>query len=273
MSNNNTTTPSGLATSQQVKALTETLGMAGIRWRECEHKVILASQRLEETVNTFNETRSHLASAKSDLDAALEYGSGSEIVEKHMEQADSEKVRDDINAIRNKLDSLSFPDITPVRQLIQNLGGAIEDWKKEKYQMTKKINELLPLTTAHELSKEYAETRKNTKLSGYYWGIAATLAVYTILAIVSIFNNKLAGIYIPLLPFSAVLYLFIQQITQKTRMDEEYRHKETMMKTYVGFSQSEQLAEEKKAELDQSAIESVKRNPAETISSAGWLRK
>lgn len=56
-------------------------------------------------------------------------------------------------------------------------------------------------------------------------------------------------------------------------MDEEYRHKETLMKTYVGFSQSEELADEEKAKLDKDAIESVKRNPAETISSTGWLRK
>lgn len=138
MSNNNVTTPDGLATSQQVKALTETLSTAGIHWHRYEDELNLANQRLEETLNALHETKAQLTLAKSKFDEALEYASNSEVVKTHIEENDSKKVIDDINAIRSKLDSLSLPNLIPVRKLIKDLEGAIKDWKNEKNQIKKK---------------------------------------------------------------------------------------------------------------------------------------
>ena len=270
---NNTTIPEGLATSQQVAELTDALSETNERWEDCESRLTSAKEALEGAVESLEGAQSAIISAKSDFVKTLENGAKCELVGERIHRADSREIKKDIKAIRGKLDALSFPNDTTIAESITTLDTAIQSWRKEREGISDKIKSLLPRTTAHELGKEYAETRGNTKLGGYYLGIVAILAVYTVVALISVFNNKLAGIYIPLLPFTAALYLFIQQITQKTRMDEEYRHKETLMKTYVGFSQSEELDDAQKTKLDNEAIESVKRNPAETISSAGWTRR
>lgn len=140
----------------------------------------------------------------------------------------------------------------------------MQNWQSQREEISRKITNLLPRATAYELGKAYAETRRGTQLGWHYGGIAATIIVYAGLTILSIINDSLAGMYIPLLPLSAVLFLLIQQIQQKTRMDEEYRHKETLMNTYVGFSQK--LTEEDSDRLDMVAMESVARNLASTIS-------
>lgn len=270
---NNTTIPDGLATSQQVAELTDVLSEANEHWKDCEDSLISAKEAIESASESLELTNSALTLAKSDFIKTLDKGAECELVGKRIHMTDSKEIKKDIKAIRKKLDTLSFPKGTTIGESITTLNTAIQSWRKGREDISDKIKSLLPRTTAHELGKEYAETRRNTKLGGYYLGISGTLAVYTVVALISVFNDELAGVYIPLLPFSAVLYLFIQQITQKTRMDEEYRHKETLMKTYIGFSQSEELSDGEKAQLDKDAIASVKRNPAETISSAGWTRR
>ena len=260
----NTTIPEGLATSQQVAELTDALSETNERWKDCEDSLTSAKEALEGTVESLEGTQSAIISAKSDFVKTLEDGAKCELVGERIHRNDSREIKKDIKAVRGKLDALSFPEDTTINESITTLDTAIQSWRKERENISDKIRSLLPRTTAHELGKDYADTRKSTDLRWHYAGIMATIMVYAVLTIFSIINDSLAGIYIPLLPLSAVLYLLIQQIQQKTRMDEEYRHKETLMKTYVGFSQN--LEQKDEIYLDAVTIESIARNPASTIS-------
>ena len=264
MQENNTTIPDGLATSHQVAELTDALREAEEYWENCEKSLTSTKEALETALESLEETQSAITLAKSDFVNTLEEGADCELVVERINRTDSRKIKTDISAICKKLDTLSFPKEATIDKSIATLDTAIQNWRKEREGISEKIKSLLPRTTAYELGKDYADTRKNTNLRWHYGGIVATILVYTVLTIFSIINDSLAGIYIPLLPLSAVLYLLIQQIQQKTRMDEEYRHKETLMKTYVGFSQN--LEQKGEVYLDVVTIESIARNPASTIS-------
>lgn len=264
MQENNTTIPDGLATSHQVAELTDALREVEEYWENCEESLTSTKEALEAALESLEETQSAITLAKSDFVKALEEGADCELVVERINRTDSRKIKTDISAICKKLDTLSFPKEATIDKSIATLNTAIQNWRKEREVISEKIKSLLPRTTAYELGKDYADTRKNTNLRWHYGGIVATILVYAVLTIFSIINDSLAGIYIPLLPLSAVLYLLIQQIQQKTRMDEEYRHKETLMKTYVGFSQN--LEQKGEVYLDVVTIESIARNPASTIS-------
>ena len=264
MQENNTTIPDGLATSHQVAELTDALREAEEYWENCEKSLTSTKEALETALESLEETQSAITLAKSDFVKTLEEGADCELVVERINRTDSRKIKTDISAICKKLGTLSFPKEATIDKSIATLDTAIQNWRKEREGISEKIKSLLPRTTAYELGKDYADTRKNTNLRWHYGGIVATILVYTVLTIFSIINDSLAGIYIPLLPLSAVLYLLIQQIQQKTRMDEEYRHKETLMKTYVGFSQN--LEQKDEVYLDAVTIESIARNPASTIS-------
>lgn len=254
----------GLATSRQVDELCNVLRETEESWDECETQLKSATDAFQAASTTYEEIRRKIVSVQSEFDATLEEGAECPLVRKRIHRTDSQNIKNRITDIRDRLVDQPIPDQVPTTESVAEISTAMRNWQSQREEISRKITNLLPRITAYELGKAYAETRRGTQLRWHYGGIAATIVVYAVLTILSIINDSLAGMYIPLLPLSAVLFLLIQQIQQKTRMDEEYRHKETLMNTYVGFSQK--LTEEDSDNLDIIAMESVARNPASTIS-------
>ena len=117
----------------------------------------------------------------------------------------------------------------------------------------KEIKFLLPQHEAFELAQDYHSARRGVHLGWTYFGFFLVLALYIGAVILGLhFGNDSANsnndtwandvfgsvafrISIHF-PFAAAAFILGKQILRGSRSREEYRHKEGVMKTYMGFS-------------------------------------
>ena len=115
------------------------------------------------------------------------------------------------------------------------------------------IKSLLPQHEAFELAQDYHAARKGVYLGWTYCGFFLVLALYIGAVIVGLIfgsdstngnNNSWANDVFGSVafrisihfPFAAAAFILGRQILRGSRSREEYRHKEGVMKTYMGFS-------------------------------------
>lgn len=164
------------------------------------------------------------------------------------------------------------------------------DSKKQFDELKAKIEGLLPGATSAGLASSYQDAQKEKKVWHYWIGFVFSLLVLMGAYIYSFVYNSpptdFSTIFIRAtigFPLIWIAWFCQRSLSQMTRISEEYRHKEKMMRIYDGFSkQIEQStdAEEgktKKIDLISVTINAIEKNPAERLDTLtpldSWKRK
>ena len=270
--------PDGLAS---IKDIREAIGEAESRQVRLDYTIKAIEDLLKKcnsTCDSLKQNASVYNRSREQLETTLQEIEDTPVVLHKMNRHDSKKLAEDIrSALTAMLDaSEPFSGTTDSYYIVKNMRDLLTLEKESQERFIRQLNALLSHTTAHELSEYFASTRgerKSIGLGRYYAGVAGTVLVYLVTVIIlSLQDGVWSGIFVPLVPVGMVVGLLMSQIAAKTRMDEEYRHKETFLKTYVGFSNS--LEEEDRMALTKKAIEVVGRNPASTLSlKESWLHR
>ena len=151
-------------------------------------------------------------------------------------------------------------EITSNAKSIGSLTEQLAERSKEfNFQYTKindslqEIKFLLPQHEAFELAQDYHSARREVHLGWTYFGFFLVLALYIGAVILGLYfgndstnsnNNTWANDVFGSVafrisihfPFAAAAFILGKQILRGARSREEYRHKEGVMKTYMGFS-------------------------------------
>ena len=168
------------------------------------------------------------------------------------------------------------PDrVLSIKEQIQNFQ---ESSLKQFEELKKRIEGLLPGATSAGLASSYQDAQKEKKTMPYWIGFVASLLVLMTAYFYSFVYNSpptdLSTIVIRVtigFPLIWIAWFCQRSISQMTRISEEYRHKEKMMRIYEGFSkQIEQStdaeeAKTKKVDLISVTINAIEKNPAEKL--------
>lgn len=151
-------------------------------------------------------------------------------------------------------------EITSNAESIGSLTEQLAERSKEFNFQYNKINDslqeikfLLPQHEAFELAQDYHSARRGVHLGWTYFGFFLVLALYIGAVILGLYfgndstngnNNTWANDVFGSVafrisihfPFAAAAFILGKQILRGARSREEYRHKEGVMKTYMGFS-------------------------------------
>ena len=153
-----------------------------------------------------------------------------------------------------------------------------------------KIEGLLPGATSAGLASSYQDAQKEKKTWHYGIGFVVSLLVLMGAYFYSFVYNSpptdLSTIFIRVtigFPLIWIAWFCQRSLSQMTRVSEEYRHKEKMMRIYDGFSKQigqSMDAEEgktKKIDLISVTINAIEKNPAERLDTLtlldSWKRK
>ncbi len=164
------------------------------------------------------------------------------------------------------------------------------DSKKQFDELKARIEGLLPGATSAGLASSYQDAQKEKKPWLYGIGFVFSLVVLMGAYFYSLVYNSpptdFSTIFIRAtigFPLIWIAWFCQRSLSQMTRISEEYRHKEKMMRIYDGFSkQIEQStdAEEgktKKIDLISVTINAIEKNPAERLDTLtpldSWKRK
>ena len=150
--------------------------------------------------------------------------------------------------------------------------------EKQFNELKKKIEGLLPGATSAGLASSYQDAQKEKKAKPLWIGFIASLLVLMAGYFYSFVYNSpptdLSTIAIRVtigFPLIWIAWFCQRSISQMTRISEEYRHKEKIMRIYDGFSkQIEQStdaeeAKTKKVDLISVTINAIEKNPAEKL--------
>ena len=153
-----------------------------------------------------------------------------------------------------------------------------ESSEKQFKELKARIEGLLPGATSAGLASSYQDAQKEKKTMPYWIGFVASLLVLMTAYFYSFVYNSpptdLSTIVIRVtigFPLIWIAWFCQRSISQMTRISEEYRHKEKMMRIYEGFSkQIEQStdaeeAKTKKVDLISVTINAIGKNPAEKL--------
>lgn len=147
--------------------------------------------------------------------------------------------------------------------------------RKDQQELYRKLNrtasDLSVYVGSSELGKHFNTARSDKRTLGLKWhyiGVFFVLLGYFGAAIFSAWKGFTAGAYMPLLPVSIVLGLLAQQIIQKARADEDYRHKSSFLNTYPWFSR--ELDRNKRNDLADETIKVISKTPISSPSSSIW---
>ena len=166
-----------------------------------------------------------------------------------------------------------------------------ENSEKQFDELKTKIEGLLPGATSAGLASSYQDAQKEKKTWLYWIGFVVSLLVLISAYFYSFVYNSppidLSTIAIRAtigFPLIWIAWFCQRSISQMTRISEEYRHKEKMMRIYDGFSkQIEQSTDTeegktKKMDLISVTINAIEKNPAEKLDPSetlldSWKRK
>ena len=163
--------------------------------------------------------------------------------------------------------------IPSIKEQIKNFQASSEEQFEE---LKARIEGLLPGATSAGLASSYQEAQKEKKTWPYWIGFVTSLLVLMTAYFYSFVYNSpptdLSTIAIRVtigFPLIWIAWFCQRSISQMTRINEEYRHKEKVMRIYDGFSkQIEQStdteeAKNKKVDLISVIIDAIGKNPAE----------
>ena len=163
------------------------------------------------------------------------------------------------------------------KELADTIKKTREDLKKLK----DKIEELLPGATSAGLADAYKKQRKDAEKGLLVWSIAfwgsigiflLVFAIYFFLSFREGFSYVSVLRSLPLWVFSGFFTFYsTQQISEYKRISNEYRHKESLASSYVGFEKLiEEIGDEGlRIKLLENTVEAIKTNPSDKIKGGG----
>lgn len=150
--------------------------------------------------------------------------------------------------------------------------------EKQFNELKAKIEGLLPGATSAGLASSYQDAQKEKKAMPLWIGFIASLLVLMVGYFYSFVYHSpptdLSTIAIRVtigFPLIWIAWFCQRSISQMTRIREEYRHKEKVMRIYDGFSKqieqstNAQEAKAKKVDLISVTINAIEKNPAEKL--------
>ena len=165
------------------------------------------------------------------------------------------------------------------KELADTIKKTREDLKKLK----DKIEELLPGATSAGLADAYKKQREDAEKGLLIWNkvfwtsvsiFLVVFAIYLILSFREDFSYVSVLRSLPLWVFSGFFTFYsTQQISEYKRISNEYRHKESLASSYVGFEKLiEEIGDEGlRTKLLENTVEAIKTNPSDKIKGGGQL--
>lgn len=165
----------------------------------------------------------------------------------------------------------------------KELADTIKKTREDLNKLKGKIEELLPGATSAGLADAYKKQREDAEKSLLVWNKVFWASVSIFIVVFAFYletSFKEGFSYVsvlrslPLWVFSGFFTFYsTQQISEYKRISNEYRHKESLASSYVGF---EKLIEETKDEglrikLLENTVEAIKTNPSDKIKGEGQL--
>lgn len=165
----------------------------------------------------------------------------------------------------------------------KELADTIKKTREDLNKLKGKIEELLPGATSAGLADAYKKQREDAEKGLWLWNKVFWVSVSIFLVVFAIylslsFREGFSYVSVlrslPLWVFSGFFTFYsTQQISEYKRISNEYRHKESLASSYVGF---EKLIEETgdeglKTKLLENTVEAIKTNPSDKIKGGGQL--
>lgn len=281
--NSYTTTEAALATASSVEELTSLL--PGLRkdlhtiesnFNDSLSEIATGSTTLETCITEFTAIKDEIAEA---LEGEVEW-----INENNFPNAKQRQQY--INGVEAALASIKqIPDyIVSFEDLKSSLAKAntmLEKLIATQTNTFNKIEDLLPKHESYELAMWYQEARERTNLRSYYAGFFIVLFCLIGVVVATILIPSESGSNDAwyeslsrsgtlrlsfLVAFSGTLVFLGKQINSQKRIYEEYGHKETMMKTFRGFSgKLASMRTDLLLEIDTNAVSDTQRMREEII--------
>lgn len=262
-------------------------------------------QQLEETVTstkTALEQAEETAKRIQHVEAELLGGEGKDGVVKKLEGLIS-KIEQAVEKVESaETDILSFhrevhgdeeKKVAGLKQELADLKAAFAEQARAQQEAFdtryKQIEDLLPGATTVGMAAAYCEQKNAARGPLWIWSAVfvvtmATMMWYTIThfepsaTIGGAFMRLLS--HLPILAFSVWLGVFAgKKVSQYFRLQQEYGHKESMAKSYVGFSReveklptNERTEKLREAQL-QSIVKMSAENPSETLDNGSHEEK
>ena len=163
----------------------------------------------------------------------------------------------------------------------KELADTIKKTREDLNKLKGKIEELLPGATSAGLADAYKKQREDAEKGLLIWNKAfwASTGIFLVVFAIYFFLSFREGFSyvsvlrsLPLWVFSGFFTFYsTQQISEYKRISNEYRHKESLASSYVGF---EKLIEETEDEglrikLLENTVEAIKTNPSDKIKGGG----
>jgi len=193
---------------------------------------------------------------------------------------DGENLKDDVKD-DVKDDEKALVDFLADKR--KELADTIKKTREDLKKLKGKIEELLPGATSAGLADAYKKQREDAEKGLLIWNkvfwasvsiFLVVFAIYLILSFRDGFSYVSVLRSLPLWVFSGFFTFYsTQQISEYKRISNEYRHKESLASSYVGF---EKLIEETEDEglrtkLLENTVEAIKTNPSDKIKGGGQL--
>ena len=251
--NSYTTTETALATASSVEELTSLL--PGLRkdlhtiesnFNNALSEITTGSTTLETCVTEFIAIKDEITEA---LEGEVEWIGENNFPNAKQRQQYINSVETALTSIKQISDHIvSFEDL---KSSLIKINTMLEKLISTQTSTFRKIEDLLPKHESYELGMWYQQAREKTKIKPYYIGFFVVLLclIGIIFASLQISTNGTeSGAWYESLSqsgtlrlslvvaFSGTLIFLGKQISSQKRIYEEYGHKETMMKTFRGFS-------------------------------------
>lgn len=164
------------------------------------------------------------------------------------------------------------------------VNNMIEQGENDFKNLKNKINSLLPGATSAGLARAYMRQRRITEKKVEKWNRIFYLAIVTFAAVflfyfaLAIYLNTFSFVdffkSLPLWVFSGFfIYYSTQQISEYKKTADEYRHKEALASSYIGFERLivESGNTELRDKLLEIATDAIGVNPSDRINSSGQI--
>jgi|GEM_PF-1043931 hypothetical protein len=188
-------------------------------------------------------------------------------------------ITDDSDPKNNKKSWVDLLD--EKKEYVNNM---IEQGENDFKNLKNKINSLLPGATSAGLARAYMRQRRITEKKVEKWNRIFYLAIVTFAAVflfyfaLAIYLNTFSFVdffkSLPLWVFSGFfIYYSTQQISEYKKTADEYRHKEALASSYIGFERLivESGNTELRDKLLEIATDAIGVNPSDRINSSGQI--
>ena len=188
-------------------------------------------------------------------------------------------ITDDSDPKNNKKSWVDLLD--EKKEYVNNM---IEQGENDFKNLKNKINSLLPGATSAGLARAYMRQRRITEKKVekwnriFKWAIVTFATVFSFYFALAIYLNTFSFVdffkSLPLWVFSGFfIYYSTQQISEYKKTADEYRHKEALASSYIGFERliAESGNMELRDKLLEIATDAIGVNPSDKINSNGQI--